>query len=289
MPLSSTLLGLLVTLLWGINFVVIKWGVADFPPFLFAAMRFVVAAVPAIFFVGKPCVPTRTLLVFGVLTGVLYFGFLFLGMKLGMPAGLSSIVIQSQTFFTIAFSAVLLKDYPKPLQILGVSVAFGGLILISKDVKASEWFPFLLVFMGAIFWGLSNVVLKAAAPRDMLNFIAWASLVPPLPLLILSLVFEGKEAIGASLAHPSARGIFALFYIGWLATTLGYALWGKLLRQHSATLVAPFSLLIPLVGIASGCLLLDESFSIIQVLGAALIVSGLAINSFGARVKVTHP
>ncbi|MDK9695806.1 MAG: EamA family transporter [Siculibacillus sp.] len=287
MPIGSLLLALMVVAIWGFNFVVISVGLADVPPLFLTALRFVFAAFPAVFFLRRPPVTWRLFLGFGLIFGVVKFGLLFVGMKAGMPAGLSSIVLQMQAFFTIAFAWAALGERPLPIQILGGAVAIAGIAVIG----ATRWqgaglLPFALVIAAAASWGVSNILTKKAGRIDMLAFIVWISLVPILPLLALSLAFEGWEAIAATLAHPSWTAVGAVAYLAGPTTLFGYGVWSFLLSRHPAATVAPLTLLVPIFGMGSAALVLGEPFGGIEMIGAGLVFVGLVVNVLGPRVAL---
>jgi O-acetylserine/cysteine efflux transporter len=133
-------------------------------------------------------------------------------------------------------------------------------------------------------WALGNVVTKLMGPVDLLSLVVWGSLIPPLPFLALSLIFEGPARIETSLANIPLQSVLAIAYLSFVATLLGYSLWGKLLTRYPAGQVAPFSLLVPIIGLASAALLLGESLSALEIAGAALVMAGLAVNVFGGRL-----
>jgi O-acetylserine/cysteine efflux transporter len=278
MSLPHILLALLVTLIWGVNFVVIKVGLEDFPPLLFCALRFALAALPLLFLRGPMPAPFWRIVQIGLLLGVIKFGLLFVGMHLGMPAGLSSLVLQSQVFFTILIAALFLGERPSRRGLFGLLLAASGLVLIGLGRPLGDsLLAFMLVIAAALAWAFANIATKRSGAKDMLRLICWVSLVPPLPLLVLSYVFEGPEAIGAALVHPSWGGIGALVYIAFLATTVGFGLWSFLLQRYPASLVTPFALAVPVSGLLSGWLLLGEQLSAAGWMACVLVFIGLAI------------
>ncbi|QFZ22706.1 EamA family transporter [Saccharothrix syringae] len=270
-------LAVLVATIWGVNFVVIKVGLRDFPPLLFSALRFLAAAVPALLFVGRPRVAWRWVVAVALCLGVAKFGLVFLGMAAGMPAGLSSLVLQSQVFFTVLFAAVLLRERPRPTQLAGMGVAALGIVLIALDYGVDRPLSaFLLVVLGAVAWGLANVATRRAQPPNALNFIVWTSALAVPPLLGLSLVFEGAAADLAALRALDWTGVAAVLFIAWVSTLLGFGLWNLLLSRYEASAVVPFALLVPVAGMLSGWLLLDETTTAARLGGAALVVVGMA-------------
>ncbi|MEE1743104.1 MULTISPECIES: EamA family transporter [unclassified Streptomyces] len=278
-------LAALVAAVWGVNFVVIELGLAHFPPLLFSALRFLVAALPAVFFVGRPKVAWKWIVGVGLALGVAKFGLLFIGMDRGMPAGLSSLVLQVQAVFTALFAAVALGERPGRVRVLGMGVALAGIGVAAVDEGAGgPMLAFVLVIVAAACWGVSNVLTRKAAPPDSLNFMVWVSTVPVLPLLGLSLLFEGWDRDAEALAALDWSGAGIIVYVAWITTVFGFGAWGFLLRHHPASSVAPFTLLVPVFGMSSAALLLDESVSPLRWCAAALLVGGVALTSLaGAR------
>ena len=277
MPARSVALVVCVAALWGVNFVVIHVGLDHFPPLLFNALRFTLMAVPAIFLVGRPRIAWKIVLAFGFLLGVVKFGLLFVSLDLGLPVGLSSLLLQLQVIFTIAFAGVVLRERPRRRQMIGAGIAFAGLAVIGVERAASApILPFLLILAAAAAWGVTNVMTRMAQPPDPLAMLVWASLVPPLPLLGLSLLFEGPEEIGDALASADATGLAALAFVALVSGLFGFAAWATLLKRHTAAAVTPFALLVPVFGMGSAALFLGERPSALELGGAALICAGLA-------------
>ncbi|MFC9649841.1 EamA family transporter [Streptomyces sp. NPDC056937] len=283
-------LAVLVAAVWGVNFVVIEVGLGHFPPLLFSALRFLAAALPAVFFVGRPKVALKWVIGVGLVLGVAKFGLLFVGMDQGMPAGLSSLVLQIQAVFTALFAAVALGERPGRVRLLGMAVALAGIAVAAVDEGASgPLLAFTLVIAAAACWGVSNVLTRKASPPDALNFMVWVSAVPVLPLLGLSLLFEGPDADLAALRALDGTGIGVILYVAWVTTVFGFGAWGFLLRRYPASSVAPFSLLVPVFGMSSAALLLSESVSPLRWCAAALLVGGVALTSLSRTGGPTTP
>lgn len=282
------LLALLVVVLWGLSFIAIKLGVGLVPPLLLTALRYVFAALPAVFFIRPPKVKLPLLFAYGISIGVLQFGTVFVAIKLGMPAGLSSLVIQMQAFFTIGLAALFLGERLGRYQTIGAAVALLGIALIAAErLSGAALLPLLLTLAAAVFWGVGNIVTKRAGQIDMLAFVAWSSLVPPLPLLAASLLTEGPAADWAALTHPTWLLVGVVLFMGIGATLVGFGLWSVLLKRYPASTVAPFSLLVPVIGIGASVVLLHESLSPLEAGGCAVIFIGLMINVFGPRLRRT--
>jgi O-acetylserine/cysteine efflux transporter len=276
MSARHTAVAVLIAVVWGVNFVVIHAGLQHFPPLLFSALRFTFVAIPAVFLVGKPRVPWRWVLGVGASLGVGSFGLLFVAINKGMPAGLSSLVLQTQVIFTVAFAGIALGERPRRAQAVGAAIALAGLgIIAAERASSAPVLPFVLVITAAAMWGISNVCTRVAQPPDGLALMVWASLVAPLPLLGLSFAFEGSHEIGDALRGIDVGGIAALAYIVGPSTLFGFAAWSGLLRRYPTAAVAPFTLLVPVFGIAAAALTLGERPSAAELVGAAIVIAGL--------------
>ncbi|UYN98649.1 MAG: EamA family transporter [Devosia sp.] len=288
MPIRHVLLALLVVSIWGFNFVVIKLSVEALPPVLAAALRFAAAAFPLILFVRPPKAPAWTVIGFGLSFGFALYAFLNLSISWGMPAGLSSIVLQTQAFFTMMMAFLLLGERPSRFQMLGAAIAFGGIgVIASERVGNAGLLPLSLTLLAAISWGLANVLTKKAGKVNALSFTVWGSLAAPLPLLGLSLLTEGWPAISAALIGFSWSDAGLIAFLAYPATLLGGAIWSWLLGRHPASVVAPFTLLVPITGLASGYLVLGETVTPIEIGGALLVIAGLIVTL--RRAKRVEP
>ncbi|WP_421402937.1 EamA family transporter [Agrobacterium fabrum] len=289
MALPHILLALITVFLWGFNFVAIKIGVTDMPPLFLTGVRYLCAAVPLVFLLPKPNVPWRHMIVYGMAMGFFQFGLLYPAIKLGLPAGLASLVMQSQAFFTLALAVVFLGERPLPSQIIGAVIAFGGLAVIGVErMTMAAFIPLLMGIGSAIAWAVGNIVNRRIGQVNAVSFVAWTSLVPVLPLLALSLVVEGPGAIAEGLANATATTALVVIYMAYGATIVGAGIWSYLLLRYPAGTVAPFSLLVPVVGFISAYLAFAEHITIFEVLGAGLVILGLVLNVFGRRIALSR-
>jgi O-acetylserine/cysteine efflux transporter len=284
MPTRHLLLALGIAAVWGFNFVVIDVGLAHFPPLLLSALRFLVAAVPAIFFFRSPGVPWRWVAAVTLTLAILQFALMFTALDLGMPPGLSSLVLQTQAPFTLLFAVLLLKERLTRQQVFGMAVALGGIAMIALDLgKTSPLGPFLLILGGAASWAVGNIAMRRAAPPDSLRFMVWVSALATLPMFALSAVTEGPPwAALRTITWPAAG---AVLYIGVLSTVVGFGVWGFLIRTYSASKIAPFSLLVPVFGMTSAALLLGERITPLRIFAAVLIIAGILAGLIRSRTS----
>lgn len=285
MPPRDRLLALLVAVLWGLNFLAIHLSLEQFPPFFLVALRFAVLAVPTVLLVPRPAVRVRWLLGYGIGFGVLQFAFLYLAMDLGMPTGLASLVLQASAPFTVLLGAVWLRERVSVRQAVGVGIALcglGGIAALRAGGGASAGLlPVLLTLCGGLGWAFGNVSSRQAKPDSPLRFLLWMSVVPPLPMLALSLVVDGPAAIGRSLTTlgtpTAAWALGGLAFTVLVATVVGSGIWTTLLARHPSGVVAPFSMLVPVVGIATSWAFLAERPSAAELALGALIVTGVLV------------
>ncbi|HWR44227.1 EamA family transporter [Sporomusa sp.] len=281
-------IGLVVVTVWGLNFIAIKIGLKDVPPLLLGALRFLLACFPVILFLPRPPIPWPWLIALGLSINVGQFSFLFMGMKVGMPAGLASLVLQSQAFFTLLVGVVWLGERWSWNHLAGLALSGSGMAIIGfqqgGEMTAAG---FGLTLTAAACWGIGNVIMRRATqglpPSSMLALVVWAGAVAILPLIVLSWMIEGYDAWLAAYHMSSLASIGSIIYLSFFATLVGYALWGKLLSRHPAAVVSPLALLVPIVGMSSSALFLGEVVSLWQGLGALLVMAGLVVHVLGGR------
>jgi O-acetylserine/cysteine efflux transporter len=285
----DVLAALVSSLALGLAFIAIKLGVRETTPLTLTALRFVFAAFPAVLLIRPPRAPAMMVALYGLLVGVGQFGLLFLAIGRGMPVGLASLVIQLQAFITIFLAWVALGERPSGVQMVGAAIALLGVATIGATrLHGASLGPFLMVVGAAFCWGSGNLVSKLVGRIDMFALVVWSSLVAPLPLLALSVWFDGARGV-SSLVHPSLMLALCVAGLSYGGTVLGFGLWSGLLSRNPAANVAPFALLIPVVGLISGRLLFDEPLGAFELSGAALVMAGLTFNVFGDRIMALRP
>jgi O-acetylserine/cysteine efflux transporter len=293
-PMRDRLLALFVAVCWGINFPATALALEHFPPLFMVALRFGLVAVPALLLVPRPRVPVRWLIGVGLGIGLLQFAFLYLGMAAGMPSGLASLVLQASAPFTVLIAGVWLHERLSPRQFAGVALAVLGLGLIAVDrAQSAAWVPVVLTLCGGLGWALGNLASRQAHPPRPLHLTLWMSTVPPLPMLALSLVVEGGHDDWQSLRTigegNGPRAALSLLYIVVVATVLGSGAWTTLLSRYPAGVVAPFSMLVPVAGLASSWVLLGESTDWVELAFGAVVVGGVLAGVRRPRPRPSEP
>jgi len=292
MTRKDGLLALLVVVVWGLNFVVIKVGLHNMPPLMLAGLRFLLVAFPALFFVARPKIPFRLLLGYGLTISFGQFAFLFCAINFGMPAGLASLVLQAQAFFTIILGAVVFGERLQGKQLVGIALAVVGVLVLAEASLNGQHVAllgFLLTLAAAFCWASGNIfnkkIMQLETRPAVMSLVVWSALIPIVPFMVASYLLDGPTVMLHSLVTLDLTTILSLIYLAFVATIVGYGIWGALLGRYETWRVAPLSLLVPVVGIASAALLLDEKLGALQLVGALLVMAGLYINVFGLRLR----
>lgn len=291
MPLRHILLALAVVTLWGLNFLAIHFSLEQFPPLFLVGLRFLVLAIPALLFIPWPGVRVRHLIGYGLGFGTIQFFGLYLGMAAGFPAGLASLVLQASAPFTVLLGALFLKEQLTVRRGVGIGIAVAGLVSVGLSRGSiGGWVPFLLVVLGALGWALGNLASRQAQTDKPLSLVMWMTVVPPVPMFALAAVVEGPQQISQALvesfsveALPAWAG---LLYTVVFGTVVGSGIWVWLMRRHPAGVVAPFSMLVPVVGIVAAWLVLGEVPTWLELIGGVLVIGGVLWASTQARAGV---
>jgi len=280
---ADVCIAVLVAVIWGLAFVASRIALNEFSPELMTTLRFSIAALPCLFV-------TRPKVSWTVLASISFT--LFLGQFLaqafaiahGVPVGLSSVIVQSQALFTIAFAAIAFREMPTPLQTLGIGIATTGLVMICGTVGFDfSAGAFAVLMISPISFAIGNLLLRQAKDVPMFDLFAWLCLVPPLPLLALALLTDGPQAALNSLIHISLTGLVCMLALGAISTSIAYWLWGRLLRDYSAAQVVPFALLVPFVGAAASTLVFGERFGPLRLSGMVIVICGIAVMLLSKR------
>lgn len=287
MPLTHLLLALVVVTVWGTNFVVIRWGLAELPPFTFAALRFALTAFPLVLVVPRPDVPIRKLAAFGVLLGVGQFALMFYALRGHIAPGLASLLVQTQAFFTIGISMAMAGERPRPLTLVALVLAVSGMAVIARHIDATNVtaLGLGLVLAAAFFWACANMVAKSVGRVNPIGFVIWSAAFAAPALALVSLALEGPTRIATSVAHASASAWGAVVYQSLANTLFGYGAWNWLLARHPAATVTPLSLLVPVFGMTASSLLLGEAMPTWKLAAMFLVFAGLALNVAATRVS----
>lgn len=278
------LLALLVAVCWGLNFPATALALQHFPPLLMVALRFGILAIPTLILIPRPRVKLRWLIGTGLGIGVLQFTFLYLGMAAGMPAGLASLVLQASAPFTVVLAGIFLAERITRRQVIGVVLAVAGLSAIAVHRgETAALLPVLLTLAGALGWAIGNLCSRQAAAPNPFHLTLWMSVIPPIPMLAVSLLVEGPQRIATTLTSAftsqALPAVFGLLYIIVIATVLGYGIWNGLLARYPSSSVAPFSMLVPIVGVLSSWAMFGERIDAIEAMAGTAVLAGVLVGS----------
>jgi O-acetylserine/cysteine efflux transporter len=273
---------LVLVTVWGCNFTAINIALREIPPVLLCALRFALVAFPAVFLLRRPPVALSLLAAYGMLMFATQFSLLFIGMRMGLSPGLASLCLQVQVFITIAFGALMMRERPRPFQIAGAALAAAGLALVGVYLPGEgSVLGFVCVLGAAVAWAAANMLSKRFGQVPMVSLVAWGCLFATPPILCASLLIEGPQLLLHSLRHLSAPTLLSVAFIVYPTTLFGFALWSWQLSRYPVARVAPFTLLVPIAGMACSHMLIGEALAHWKLAAAGLVVLGLCINQFG--------
>jgi drug/metabolite transporter (DMT)-like permease len=293
----DVLLFLVVTLIWGFAWVVIKVGLAYLPPILFAALRMDVGAVVLLAYVvlrvdyWRP--RTRNDVV-GVLVGGLLLLFagtalIYLGVQ-DTTSGVGAIMMSLSPVVTVALAAALLPDERLArVGLLGVVVAFVGVgfvvqpnpnDLLAGNIKGEE-----LLFLGALAVGLGNVLLRRSnATMPPVALTAWALLVGAPAMHALS--FGLGERF--SMVDPTLIAIAAVLYLGVFEMAIAISIYFLLIGDIGATRTSFVQYTIPVVTLITGWLVLGEEITAEALVGFAVIFVGFLLLNYDDVMQLSR-
>ena len=280
MKFTHILLMLCVTALWGVNFMTIKLCLETFPPFFQLALRFFLVSIPLIFFVKTPHGDWKVILKFSFFLWILQLSFINLGLKYGVPAGMFSLLIQTKTVVVLVLSMIFFRYYPTRRELVGVLIAFMGIGMIVLNLFDQKYsLPYLFVIPAVLSVSCANLVFKnescAASP---LAITAWCAFITFIPMIMISLYVEGLDTIILSFEKSTWLTWIGIFYNVLPATLVETSLYVFLLNKYGPEQIVPFNLMVPLFGLAASWIVYDEQLTLMQMMAAFLILSGLLIN-----------
>ena len=274
MPLRDLLLGLTVIVIWALNIIVIKVGVADMPPLLLMTLRFSLVAALLVPFTRFTRRQLPWLLLLSVSFGGLHFPLLFLGLGQA-EAGTGALLVQMGTPFATLLAAAFLKDRLDRRRWLGLAMSFGGVIVLAGGPSLPAPLPTALLLASAFFWAVSNLIIKVAPPIPPLTLAGWIALFAIPQVGLGSWLFESDQ--WAALGHAGWSGWGAVFYTAVMSSIVAYGVWYRLLQKHPVSRVVPLSLLMPVFAVLLGMWLLGDPLGASKLIGGLLVVAGLAV------------
>ncbi len=267
---------LLCQFLWGVNFVAAKIGLQHFQPLFFVALRFSLVALLLLPFVGIPKRKLLQLIPLSMTMGVMHFGLIFTGMRY-LDAATSSIAVQLQVPFAAILAAFFFKETLGWRRITGMIVAFAGVVLIAGEPRfIGNLWPLLSVVGAALVWATANVQVKALGDEfDAVQLNGYIAIFAAPQLLVVSYLLEGNQ--WPTVLDVHWMGWAALLFQSVVVAIFSYWIWYNMMRRYPVNQVMPFTLLLPMIGVYSGHLFLDEAVTWQMLLGGLATLAGVAI------------
>lgn len=286
MNIKNSLLAIFVVFCWALNLLAVRFSIIEIPVFVLTGSRFLLVSLCILPFVKIP--KGRLIQIFGLslILGIGHFASFFYGMNF-IGAGLTSIILNLQSPLGLILAAFFLKEKIPLIRWLGVMLAFIGVIILFADPEASSNIKgVFFVFIGALMWSAANIYIKKYLGGSI-NFqtLGWMSFFSGIVLSLLGLVCGSDFS---TLLNASPTALSGLAYTVFVSTIIAYGIWFYLLRSVELNLLSPFPLMIPVFGLLLGNIFAGEIISKERVLGALLVIAGVAISLFVQRNKQTE-
>lgn len=271
-------LALMVVTAWGFNFIAIKYGVADFPPLWMTTLRFAVVSLLILPFAFPKREHLPTLLVLSTTLGGLHFGTLFIGFT-GVDASSAAIAIQMGVPFSVLMGALAFKERISFRKTLGIFLAFAGAVILAGEPGESSLLHLGFILLAAFFWALSSALFKVLPPVPNRVYIGGVAFFAIPQTALASWIFESGQ-IEATM-NASLLGWSGMIYTAIGGSIIGHGAWYSLAQRNDLSLVVPFTLLAPPIGIASAVIILGDTLTTEKIIGAVLTLLGVAIIQIG--------
>ncbi|MCO1335746.1 EamA family transporter [Microbulbifer sp. OS29] len=251
----------------------------DIPPLMLTAMRFALISVPFVWFFPFPKTSVLNVFLVGFFLQLLSAVLVNLAMREDAQAGIASLMVQSQVIFTLIFSSIIFSEKVSRQQLIGLLIAIVGFAIFFVHIDrggSTTITGFALLIGSGMSWAVANLILKQMKDVNILHVMIWASLVPPIPLFILSYFLEARRPV-AVLLGASMETWGAILYLSFCVGLLAFIWWGDLIRRYSSSYVVPFGLLVPVFGLMGSWLLLGESIDALEWVASLLVFLGIGL------------
>ncbi|MGW9531047.1 DMT family transporter [Paenibacillus terrae] len=277
-------LSLLLCLIWGFNFVIMKLGNGAFEPVQFAAFRFLTGTLLlfGILIWKRVPNPDRHTMKWVILCGILQTTYFNIAIQISLNyinAGLTSVLTYSMPLFLSVMAHFMIPgERLNTRKTIGIATGIMGLLFAMDIHLGGNLWAMLLGVSSAIAWALSNLIIKLKLQHcDKTQFTTWQMAFGALGLLLYSLLFERWEP------HFSTASIFYILFSGIVASALAFLLWTHILTRMEASKASVTLLLVPIIGVVSGWIFLHEELKAATLLGIFLVLAGIwIVNRSGA-------
>ena len=282
---KDILIAIFITFIWGVNFSFIKMGLSTLNPFILAGIRFLLCALPLVFFIKKPDVEFKYIVYYGLSFGVGLWGITYLAMYFGLSAGIASIVLQFGIFFAVILSYFILKEKINIYNKIGFILSlFGVFIVFFISDGTVTIIGVFLVLIASLFLAITNILIKKANTKNVFSFLVYSTLFPPIQLFLLAYLTQGDIIFIDFFKNINSNAIISILFQVYPTTLFGYWVWNSLLNKYPVSIVTPISLLIPIFGLFGSYLFYDEQIGLYKFLACFVIILGLGVNTFGDKI-----
>ena len=270
------LLAIAMAMLWGFGFVTSKYAAIHMEPLFFLALRFIAVSLILVWFVRLPRGQLKAVMLFAFSMGAGHFGLFYIALEMGVEASTAAIIWQTQVPMTVVLAAFLLGDKPGGFGIIGIVIAFGGvLVLVGEPRHFDNGLAIGLMLASCVMWAIANIQAKKLTDVGPLALNAWMSVFSAFMLLACSLVFEHGQLESYLVADWRLHGSLIYQVVG--STVLAYWIWYFLLGRHPISRVSGFMLLVPFFGVLSGIFALGEPMTWPTALGGIVTLIGVSL------------
>lgn len=285
MNTKDSFIALIVVLIWGVNFFFIRLGLTEISPMVLGLLRFVLVLFPAVLLVKKPAVAWYWLIAYGLTISFGQFALMFTAIAVGMPTGLTALLLQAQVFFTVLMAALIWHEPVRANHWLAMAVAVVGLILIGigQHNGTVPLSGLLLVLAAAFSWAVGNIIVKRIGRVDAVALVVWGNVICLLPFAFCAVAQSGVDGVWRQISHMNWQGWLAVAFLAYVASLIGYVSWGSLLARYPASKITPLALLVPVVALLVADVFLHEALNAWQWTGVGIVMMALCIQVLGKR------
>ena len=284
MPFRDIALAISVPLLWGIGFVVTKPGMEQFPPMLINGLRWSLSGIILVWWFPIPKKYLKSIFLVSIVACTIQYSLTFSGLNL-IEASSAVLFIQCEVPFGVLIAYFFLKEKPKLKNLLGILIAFIGLIVLSGSPNLEgKYIGVILVLSGAFTWALGQVLVKPISEKiNGVVLTAWIGIFAGPQLIIASQIIEGNAL--DSILSADYKAWLIVLYLALLMNALGYSIWYYVLGRYPVNKILPVMLLLPVSGVLTAIVFLGEKPDIKVFIGGLIILIGVGLILIGKKRK----
>ena len=287
MNTKQILLALVVPITWGLGFTLAKIGLEQFPALLIMTIRFGIAGLILVWFTKPPWGYMREIFVVALIGSTIQYGLTYNGLK-GIDASTAAILVQLEGPILALMGAFLLKEKLGLTRVLGMGLAFIGVLIIVGEPRLDGHLDsVLLLVAGSAVWAVAQIMISRLKDLSGITILAWVAIMATPQMFLASLIIE--EGQWAAVTTASLLDWSIILYLALIMTVIGYSIWYHLLSSVDVSKVSPFLMLLPITSIIAGIVLLDEKITTAMLTGGLMIMFGVASTLINWRWPTNPP